>query len=170
MNVDEKGYIPKIQRQKNHNRSKQSNDVTCNTCNSKTAYSLLIWRYQKQQHVYDHMKVMECRKVNSKSEKQLMNMFFVEAFLSSIHTHFPHIFCEFINFRIYSNARRDFLLEFGTQICQVILNSNVKHRNCTAPNRIALNRTMLSQTIACIIKSSGESFALLRYYAVVSGN
>jgi len=29
---------------------------------------------------------------------------------------------------------------------------------------------MLSQTTACFIKSSTEIFALLKYYAVVSGN
>ena len=44
---------------------------------------------------------MACRKVNGKSKKQLMNKFFVEAFLTSILMHFPHILCKFINFHIF---------------------------------------------------------------------
>ena len=39
-----------------------------------------------------------------------------------------------------------------------------------APNQIALNRTLLNQTEACITKSSYEISALLRNYTALSGN
>ena len=42
--------------------------------------------------------------------------------------------------------------------------------NCTAPNWIALNRTMRSQTMAYITKSSYEISALLIYYAALTSN
>jgi len=42
--------------------------------------------------------------------------------------------------------------------------------NWIMPKQIALNRTMSSQTKACIAKSSCEISALVRYYAVWTGN
>ena len=42
--------------------------------------------------------------------------------------------------------------------------------NWIMPKQIALNWTMWSQTKACITKSSCETSALVRYYAVWTGN
>jgi len=42
--------------------------------------------------------------------------------------------------------------------------------NWTTPNRISLNRTMWSQTEACLTKLSCEISTLLGYYTTLSGN
>jgi hypothetical protein len=42
--------------------------------------------------------------------------------------------------------------------------------NWIMPKQIALNQTMWSQTKACIVKSSCKISALVRYYAVWTGN
>jgi hypothetical protein len=42
--------------------------------------------------------------------------------------------------------------------------------NHTMPNWIALNQITQSQTMDCITKSSRETFALLKFYTVLSGN
>ena len=60
---------------------------------------------------------------------------------------------ESLYYRIYSNARQGFVFKFGT-----------------APNRITLNWTVWSQTMACIAKLSCEISTYLRYYAVYSGS
>ena len=70
---------------------------------------------------------------------------------------------------IYSNARQDFSLIWHSNMwgCLKFMYKAPKH---TTPNRITLNRTMQSQTMTCIAKSSCEISALLRYYTALSGN